>query len=215
MIFIFDWDGTLCDSTEKIVRCLGLAAKEVGLSVLDEEQYKNIIGLGLPEAIQSLYPNIDDKINEALRQSYSQVFLNSDKTPSPFYKGVEETLNHLRDAGYTLTIATGKSRRGLNRILTERSLDSFFHGSRCADETASKPHPKMLQELLDEFRYESHEAVMIGDTEYDMEMALRANMDKIAVSYGAHHIDRLHPYDPVLCVDHFPDVLNYPEKDLG
>lgn len=209
MILIFDWDGTLCDSTGKIVRCLESAAAEVGMPVLTEEQYKNIIGLGLPEAVQTLYPEISAEQSAALRTSYSRIFLQEDKTPSPFYDGVEETLHQFRDAGYTLTIATGKSRKGLDRVLNEKALMGFFHGSRCADETESKPHPKMLHELLSEFRFEAHEAVMVGDTEFDMEMARRADMDRIAVSYGAHHVDRLHPFEPVHSVDFFPDITGF------
>ncbi len=206
MLFIFDWDGTLCDSTGKIVRSMQLAAKELGLAGLDEAQVLNIIGLGLPEAVYQLYPDLTPAGAEALRNTYSRIFLHDDRTPMPLFEGVEETLNRLRDQGYRLTIATGKSRRGLDRVLAGLSLTGFFHGSRCADETCSKPDPRMLWELLTEFRWQPEAAVMVGDTEYDMEMARRAGMPRIAVSYGAHAIERLRPYEPRLCIDRFSEI---------
>lgn len=209
MLLIFDWDGTLCDSTGKIVRCLEEAAKQVGLPILSPEEFKDIIGLGLPEAIYRLYPDISAEALEAFRLAYSHYFIHEDKTPSPFYEGVEETLNQLRDAGYVLSIATGKSRKGLDRILEERKLASFFHGSRCADETASKPNPLMLQQLMEEFRYGNEDAVFVGDTEFDMEMAQRIGMPRVAVGYGAHHISRLEKYEPALSIHNFPDFLGY------
>lgn len=214
MLVIFDWDGTLCDSTAKIVRCMQEAAREVGMPVLDGEAIRNIIGLGLPEALLQLYPDIVPAQADALRAAYSRVFMHTDQTPSPFFPRVEEVMHELRDAGYSLAVATGKSRRGLDRVLANLGLQSFFHATRCADETASKPHPMMLQELLTEFRRPSREAVMVGDTEYDMDMAQRAEMPRIAVSYGAHHVDRLRPYLPVLCADHFTEVGEFLAKPL-
>lgn len=208
MFFIFDWDGTLCDSTPKIVRCMQTAVRQVGLPVLEDADVMNIIGLGLPEAIRSLYPDISDSAAMALKNAYSKCFVGDDANPSPFFEGVEETLHLLRERGFHLAIATGKSRKGLDRVLMQMGLAGFFHGSRCADETASKPHPKMLYELLNELRYQPETAIMIGDTEYDMGMAKQAAMPRIAVSYGAHHIDRLRPYEPKLCVDRFSQILS-------
>lgn len=207
MFFIFDWDGTLCDSTLKIVRCMQMAARQVGLPVLEDAEVMNVIGLGLPEAIVSLYPDISGVVAQALTDAYSKCFVADDTNPSPFFEGVEETLHLLRERGFHLAVATGKSRRGLDRVLAQMGLGNFFHGSRCADETASKPHPKMLYELLDELRYQPETAVMIGDTEYDMSMAKQAAIPRVAVSYGAHHIDRLRPYEPTLCIDQFSQIL--------
>lgn len=207
MFFIFDWDGTLCDSTPKIVRCMQMAAHQVGLPELEDAKVMNVIGLGLPEAIASLYPDAPGSVAELLSDAYSKCFIADDASPSPFFDGVEETLHLLRERGFHLAVATGKSRRGLDRVLTQMGLGNFFHGSRCADETASKPHPKMLYELLDELRYQPETAIMIGDTEYDMDMARQAAIPRIAVSYGAHHIDRLRPYEPKLCIDRFAQIL--------
>lgn len=207
MFFIFDWDGTLCDSTSKIVGCMRAAARQVGLTELDDVELMNVIGLGLPEAIATLYPNITAPVAQALRGAYSSLFINDDVNPAPFFGGVEDTLHILREQGFHMAIATGKSRNGLDRVLKQMGLIGFFHGSRCADETASKPHPRMLFELLEEWRYQPEAAVMIGDTEYDMAMAKQAAVPRIAVTYGAHHIDRLRPYQPALCVDKFSQIL--------
>lgn len=206
MLFIFDWDGTLCDSTGKIVRCMQLAARKVGLRDLEDVEVLNIIGLGLPEAVCRLFPDVPAPSLQALTTVYSECFVADEHTPMGFFEGVEETLHRLRDEGYQLTIATGKSRRGLERVLDSLKMQGFFHGSRCADETCSKPDPAMLRELLTEFRWPADGAVMVGDTEYDMEMARRIDMPRVAVSYGAHTIDRLRPYEPVLCIDHFPEI---------
>lgn len=209
MLFIFDWDGTISDSTAKIVRCMQLAAEDSGLEVLPDEDIRNIIGLGLPEAISSLYPQANADEREKIRLGYSAHFLREDTLPSPFFPGVLDTLDSLRQDGFILTVATGKSRRGLDRVLDNLDLKSFFHASRCADETASKPHPRMLHELLLEFSASAQEAVMVGDTEYDMAMAREIDMHRIAVTYGAHHIDRLLPYEPRMCIDSFNEILNW------
>jgi phosphoglycolate phosphatase len=206
MLFIFDWDGTLCDSTGKIIKSMQLASHHLDLAPLADEQVLNIIGLGLPEAVNHLYPYATQEQVRKLCDTYSHFFLHDDSVGMELFDGVEDTLNKLRDSGYQLTIATGKSRRGLNRVLADLKLTDFFHGTRCADETSSKPDPQMLLEILTEFRKAPEDAVMVGDTEYDMEMARRIEMPKIAVSYGAHTIDRLIPYKPILCVDRFDEI---------
>jgi len=207
MFYIFDWDGTISDSTAKIVGCMRAATQEVGLPDLSNDDIKNIIGLGLPEAIMFLYPDISKVLLEKVQQAYSAFFTGADTTPSPFFTGAMETMAHLKNEGHYVAVATGKSRRGLDRVLNTLGMSDFFHASRCADETASKPNPKMLLELLNECAFEAGNAVMVGDTEYDMAMAKAIAMPRIAVSFGAHHIDRLKPYDPVLCVDEFSGIL--------
>lgn len=208
MLFIFDWDGTLIDSKSKITKAMQLAAEEMGWEPLADTLIHNIIGLGLPEAIHYLYPDVDIEQRQRLREAYATHFLALDAlAPSHFFPGVLDTLTHLKEAGHLLTVATGKSRKGLDRILDALGLERFFHATRCADETASKPDPLMLTQILAEFDHSHEQAVMIGDTEYDMEMARRIGMPRIAVSYGAHHIDRLHPYEPDLCLDQFDQLL--------
>lgn len=211
MLLIFDWDGTLSDSTGKITHAMQLAAEDVGLVRPEDHEVYDIIGLGLPEAISRLFPSCDATMCQAIRDRYAFHFLSLDQQqPSAFFPAVQETLEHLRAEGHQLAIATGKSRRGLDRILGNLGMMSFFHATRCADETASKPHPLMLEQLLTSFAVPSAEAVMIGDTEFDMAMARAINMPRIAVSYGAHHIERLHPYEPELCMDRFDELLAWP-----
>ena len=203
-LLIFDWDGTLSDSLSRIAFCMQRAAEDCDLEPLAEQQVHEIVGLGLREALQQLYPLLDDDaLIASVIERYSHHFVNNDQVPSPFYPYVMESLQAFRDQGYQLAVATGKSRRGLNRVLKEKGLEGFFHGSRCADETRSKPHPLMINELLAEFRLQPNRAVMVGDTEYDMEMAQRAGVPRLAVSYGAHSRDRLQRYQPFATLDCF------------
>ena len=209
MLFIFDWDGTLCDSLDKIVHATQAAAADVGLPLPTVAAVQDIIGLSLPKAINRVFPGITENQFKDLLRLYSKHFLDDTEHDMRFYPGVQQTLDALHAAGHHVAIATGKSRRGLDRLLDAMALRDYFHGSRCADETASKPNPKMLQELLEEFSLPPEQAVMVGDTEYDMEMAQVISMPRIAVSYGAHHIDRLKPYQPVLCLDNFDQLLDW------
>ena len=210
MLFIFDWDGTVCDSAAKIVDSMQKSAEDAGVQVLSSDEIKNIIGLGLPEAVQTLYPDQSEQKQEEIRSGYSRHYLNKDQgNPTPLFEGALETLHMLADKGFHLAVATGKSRKGLDRILKEHGLENFFHSTRCADETASKPHPLMLEELLRELDVPVEQAVMVGDTEFDMAMAEAIGMPRIAVSYGAHHIDRLRKYQPALCVDEFATIAAY------
>lgn len=210
MLFIFDWDGTLVDSKSMITRSMQLAAGDMGWEPLEDALIHNIIGLGLPEAILHLYPEVSEQERACLRDFYAANFIRLDQEKSSdFFPSVTETLESLRNQGHMLSIATGKSRKGLDRILNDLGMKEYFDATRCADETASKPHPLMLEQLLAHFGTSVHEAVMIGDTEYDMEMARCISMSRIAVSYGAHHIDRLHQYEPELCLDQFDQLLQW------
>lgn len=210
MLFIFDWDGTLSDSTGTITRAMRQSALDVGWSPPEESEVHNIIGLGMAEALAELFPERAPDEYERIRDRYSANFLAADLAqPSSLFPAVMETLTRLRDRGHIVTVATGKSRQGMDRVLKAMRLQDFFHASRCADETASKPSPLMLHELLAQFRLSAEEAVMVGDTEYDMDMARRAHMARIAVSYGAHHIDRLRPFGPELCMDEFSQLMSW------
>lgn len=195
-LLIFDWDATLVDSAGDIVACMQQVINELGLPRLPDESIRNIIGLGLSEAILALYPGTIATQVQQIRECYSHHFSNGRYGQPRFFSGAREVLYELHAAGYKLAVATGKSRRGLDRVLTGLDCADLFHASRCADETRSKPHPQMLNELLQEFNLEPHQAVMIGDTEYDLGMAKAANMDRIAVSYGAHELERLLCYEP-------------------
>lgn len=205
-LLVFDWDGTLCDSLSRIVLCIRCAAEDVGLPPPAEENAREIIGLGLVDALETLFPGIASELILAMRDSYSRHFVEFDREPSPFFEGVFDTLQTLRDRGYLLAVATGKSRRGLDRVLAARGLQDFFHGSRCADETAGKPDPRMLRELMVQFDAAPEKTLMIGDTEFDLAMAASAGSPSVAVSYGAHHPERLLKYRPLALVERFSEI---------
>lgn len=207
---IFDWDGTLVDSEARIITSMQAAADDYGWqSALTDEAVRNIIGLALPEAIRHICPGIDEEGVDAIRQGYTHHFLERSNLEMPLFDGVKEGLQRLKDAGCVLAVATGKSRRGLDRVLPEVGLVSLFEHTRCADETLSKPDPLMLHELLDVTGFDVRQAVMVGDTEYDLGMANNAGMDRIAVTYGAHHPDRLHGYNPVFVADKFIQLVDW------
>ncbi len=200
-LLVFDWDGTLMDSETRIVNCLRAAIHDAGLPERDNEQLKNVIGLGLREALHALFPDGDEASLQKLVDGYRHHFLHEDQTPSELFDGVHEMLLALNDTGYFLAIATGKGRVGLEHALQQSGVRELFHATRCADETRSKPHPQMLDELIDYFGVEPEHAVMIGDTEYDLLMASNAGTHSVAVSYGVHSRDRLLQHKPLACVD--------------
>ncbi|MEX2964356.1 HAD-IA family hydrolase [Microbulbifer sp. TYP-18] len=210
MLVILDWDGTVCNSQSRIVSCMQRAADRTGLSVPSAEAVENIIGLGLPEAASVLFPVATAAQRRQLRDLYSQEWLAARGEPLPLFDGVRATLSRLLGAGHRLAVATGKSRRGLNREFEEHGIGGIFTASRCADETASKPDPRMLKELLQETGCPVGEAVMVGDTVYDLEMAASMEMAAVGVSYGAHHPDKLKECQPNAVIDHFSELLEWP-----
>lgn len=199
-LLVFDWDGTLMDSEARIVACIQAAIGDLGLEPREVASVRNIIGLGLHEAISMLYPGSDTVLHQAMTDRYRYHFLTANPTRSELFPGAEETVRRLSEAGYLLAVATGKGRRGLDLVLEETGLGRYFHATRCADETFSKPHPQMLEELMDELGTEPGETLMIGDTEYDMEMALNARTHALAVSYGVHEKERLLRHRPLGCL---------------
>ena len=205
-LLIFDWDGTLCDSLERIAHCLQLAAVDSDLPKPGLNEARDIVGLGLYEALQQLFPAISRDEIAVLRENYAVHFRREDKQPSPLFPGVLDTLHDLKHQGFILAVATGKSRAGLDRVLTSLNMTKFFHSTRCADETASKPNPLMLESLLAEHSLQANDAIMVGDTTFDMEMAQRSKMPRLAVSYGAHELDRLLKYSPISHLDHFEEI---------
>lgn len=208
-LLIFDWDGTIIDSAARIISSMQQAARDLKQPELTDAAVRDIIGLGLPEAIRVLIPGVDEAMIPSMRERYGHYYLKADTTPVELFAGVEKTLLSLKESGYRLAVATGKSRHGLQQVFNETGLEYLFELSRCADETTSKPDPHMLHEILQEAQVEAKDAVMIGDTEFDLEMGVRAGMDTIAVSYGAHHIDRLKSYNPVLEMHAFPELESW------
>jgi len=211
-LLIFDWDGTLCDSLGRIVASVRASALESGLPEPSEEAARNVIGLGLREALALLFPALSDVDLEALRQRYAGQYVERDQEPSPLYPRVLETLRGLREEGFLLAVATGKSRKGLDRVLEGLALGELFDATRCADETCSKPDPMMLRELMEYFGVSPDEALMVGDTTWDLGMARNAGMPRVGVSYGAHAPDRLLPYAPLAVLDCLSEVQYIVEK---
>jgi len=190
-LLVFDWDGTLMDSEERIVDCVRRAIEEVGAEPRDEDSIRNIIGLGLREAVLTLYPQAEERFVEALSGAYRAHFLSDSVAPSVPFPGARTVLEGLFAQGYRLAVATGKGRTGLDKALAATGLGAWFHASRCADEARSKPHPQMLNELMEALEVPPERTLMIGDTVYDLEMARNAGARGLAVSYGVHSLERL------------------------
>jgi phosphoglycolate phosphatase len=199
-LVIFDWDGTLMDSADKIVNCMQLAAKQCDMPIPTYEEVGHIIGISLKPAIMQLFSITDSELGDRLVQAYKEAFVSVDVTPCPLFPDVEKLLSNLKTAGCTLAVATGKARRGLDRAWKQTNTGVFFSASRTADEAQSKPSPDMLLQLLDELGFEASDAVMIGDTTYDMQMAKTIGMDRIGVSYGVHAQVHLEALEPVALV---------------
>ncbi|HTD07158.1 HAD-IIIA family hydrolase [Undibacterium sp.] len=193
---VFDWDGTLMDSTATIVKCIQASAKDLGLPVPDDKAASYVIGLGLGEALQTAMPGLDPKYYPRIVERYRYHYLARDHE-LPLFAGVREMLQELSQEGYFLAVATGKSRVGLNRALHSANLLSMFDATRCADETFSKPHPAMLQELTRELGQDMRRTLMIGDTTHDLQMAMNAGAASVAVEYGAHDELSLKGLNPV------------------
>jgi len=195
-LIVFDWDGTLMDSTAAIVKSIQAAAKDLGLPIPDNRSAAYVIGLGLHEAMQAVLPGIDPKFYPKMVDRYRYHYLSRDQDLELF-DGVREMLEDLAQQGYFLAVATGKSRVGLHRALEGTKLAPLFDATRCADETFSKPHPAMLQELTRELGQDMRRTVMIGDTTHDLHMARNAGAAGLAVHYGAHPPHELRALEPV------------------
>lgn len=208
-LLIFDWDGTLIDSAGRIVSCMQKAAADLHYPPLTDASIRNIIGLGLPEALEMLIPGIDQQGIAKMRECYGHHFFGEDVPASDLFEGVESILWQLKETNHLLAVATGKSRRGLDRAFAETGLGEYFDLSRCADETQSKPHPQMLYELLDETGISAEHSLMIGDTEFDLEMAAKAKIKSCGVSYGVHEADRLEQYHPIAILDRITDLAEH------
>ena len=184
-LIAFDWDGTLFDSTAIITRCIQLAVVDVGGKLPSDQDAAYVIGLGLMQALAHAAPDVPPSKYPELGARYKHHYMRHQDDISLF-DGILPLLADLKARNYTLTVATGKSRRGLDDALKAVELQGLFDGSRTADETAGKPHPLMLQELMAEFGVEPSRVLMIGDTTHDLQMALNAGCPSVGVSYGAH-----------------------------
>ena len=195
-LIAFDWDGTLFDSTAIIVRSIQAAVRDVGGATPSVQAASYVIGMALPQALAHAAPDVPPERYPELGRRYRYHYMQHQDDLSLF-DGVLPLLERLRERGHLLAVATGKSRRGLDEALRSVSLRGVFDGSRTADETAGKPHPLMLQELMDEFAVAPERVLMIGDTTHDLEMALNAGCASVGVGYGAHATDGFAQLQPL------------------
>ena len=211
-LLVFDWDGTIMDSEAKIVACLQAAAIDLGIDPPAEEQARQVIGLGLIEAVARLFPDAPSALHQPLADRYREHFLEINDSQPQLFPRAREVLEQL-SSDYLLAVATGKSRRGLDKELDDSGLRSLFQANRCADETLSKPHPQMLEEILLELGVGAAETLVIGDTEFDMQMAANAGVAALGVSYGVHDRERLLLHGALHCLDAIHELPQWINKN--
>ncbi|GMG90729.1 HAD-IA family hydrolase [Cupriavidus metallidurans] len=204
-LIVFDWDGTLMDSTPTIAKCIQLASRDLGLPVPDDSAASHVIGLGLKDALSYAVPTLDPADYPRLAERYRYHFLTRD-AELVLFPGVLDMLEALHAEHYFLGVATGKTRVGLERALAATGIGKLFDATRCADETFSKPHPAMLHELTRELGQDIARTVMIGDTTHDLQMAINAGAQGLGVSYGAHPVESLREMSPVHCATSIADL---------
>lgn len=207
-LLVFDWDGTLVNSIEQITTSLQQASKQVCGESINEEAARGVIGLGLQEAVERLHPGKPAAITEKIANAYRHHYLHENEVPAPLFDGVTDMLDELLDKGFTMAIATGKSRIGLDHSFTEHKVAHYFSSTRCAGENKSKPHPEMLLGILGDTNMQAKQALMIGDSEHDLMMANNAHVDAVAVTHGAHSADRLMTHKPLICLNRVADLAN-------
>jgi phosphoglycolate phosphatase len=198
-VIVFDWDGTLMDSTVGITIAIQEAARDVGMPVPSPEVASHVIGLGLQDLLRGAVPLLPSERSHEFVAAFRNHFQAQEEAMGLF-PGIPELLDELCLRNLRLAIATGKSRRGLEHALRATGLEGYFSATRCAEETNEKPHPAMLLELMDELAVDRHGMLMIGDTSHDLDMAQRAGVDGLAVGYGAHPLETLSAMHTRACV---------------
>lgn len=209
-LLVFDWDGTLMNSRARIVASLQGAFADLGLEARSETALSDTIGLSLSQAAKRLYPGLESGIVASFVRAYRDHFLHRSAVPQALFPGTRQVLKDAHEAGYLLAVATSKSRLGLDRGLIATGLDALFHVTRCSDDAQPKPHPDMLEQIMATLGVNPVRTLMIGDTEYDLEMATRAGVRSLGATYGVHTSDRLERYAPFAMLDDirsFPGVL--------
>lgn len=206
-LIVFDWDGTLMDSEARIVTCMQRAADDTGYPRPLDQAVREIIGLSLETAIKRLFPGSDDARVGRITEAYRVHWLGDDVPQSALFSDAGRVIEMLSQHGYLLAIATGKSRRGLDKVLQETGLGPLFHASRCADEAFSKPHPQMLEDILIDLDTKPSRALLIGDTEYDMQMAGNAGVDALGVVHGVHAPERLREHGALGVLNNLAELL--------
>jgi len=204
-LIVWDWDGTLANSTGMITDAIVQAAQQVGLPALDPKAASNIIGLGLKESIHALFGDLPPELAQKLAVQYSANYYAGEQA-IPLFAGAKSTIIELSRRGYKLAVATGKGRRGLNLALQHCGLAQYFHETRTVDECFSKPHPQMLDEIMDACVVTPERTLMIGDTSYDLQMAKNASVQAVAVTFGAQSRDKLMGYNSIEMFHQFDDL---------
>lgn len=199
-LIVFDWDGTLVDSVARIIDAMRWTIDEFALQARSDDEIRGVIGLGFNEVLHRLFPEAPIADHDRIRALYRDRFLGSG-TRARLFPGVRETIDALAAAGYTLGVATGKGRAGLERELAETGLVGLMAATRCADQCSSKPAPDMLFELMDQLGHAPARTLMVGDSEYDLLMALNAGTASVGVAGGAHARERLELHRPIAVVD--------------
>jgi len=207
-LIVFDWDGTLFDSTALITRSIQAAARDLGLVEPSHERASYVIGMGLKEALAYALPDLSPARYPELGQRYRHHYVAAQHEITLF-DGVLEMLGALKARHHWLAVATGKSRRGLNEVLQVETLRSVFDGTRTADETAGKPNPQMLNELMREFGTEPERTLMIGDTTHDLQLARNAGTASVGVSYGAHDHQSFAEFAPMHIAHSVPELHDW------
>jgi len=214
-LVVFDWDGTLMDSADRIVACMQGTARDNGLDEPSHEAVRNLIGLSLPECFSRLHPGIDAALIAQLNVGYREHWLAREAQPMPLFDGVCEGLSSLDAHGILLGVATGKARRGLNKVLEQSKLGPMFVATRGADEARPKPDPTMLLQILDVTGVEADRALMIGDTTYDMQMAASAGVSAVGVNWGSHGDDELRQAGALSVCQSFSQLVTLIEERAG
>jgi phosphoglycolate phosphatase len=207
-LLVFDWDGTLMDSAAHIACALQSAFRDLALPVPSTAAARHVIGLGLEDAMMYLHPDLDRAHYAQIADRYRLHFLAGDQSVELF-PAVATGIAALSQAGYLMAVATGKSRRGLDRSLSATGLMAYFNASRCADEGFPKPHPEMLLVIMEMLGARPDRTLMIGDTTHDLQMAQNAGVPAVAVSYGAHLIEDLESLSPMGCVGSFEQLMQW------
>ncbi|MGZ8195205.1 MAG: HAD-IA family hydrolase [Methylosarcina sp.] len=208
-LIIFDWDGTLFNSIDWIVRCLQKSAERCDYLIPERNAAKEVIGLSIDQAFGTLFPQADAQTWKRMIQFYNMEYISRELSREDLFPGVYDMLIQLNDTGYRLAVATGKTRAGLERALQATGTKDLFYTTRCADETASKPDPRMLKDILRYTGISQERAVMVGDTVHDLQMAENAQMSSIAVACGAHPESLLQQYRPLRCLRQPTELMKF------
>ena len=207
-LIIFDWDGTLVDSIDWIVQCIQQAAAHYKCPVPQQQAAKDIIGLSIENAIETLFPLVDTETRGKIAVHYGQQFFSRQISRDDLFPGVYDMLQYFKQTGYQLAVATGKKSSGLTQAIAATGVAELFCTTRCSDQTASKPNPLMIDEIVAEMGVSKQRTLMVGDSVHDLQMALNAQVASVAVTCGAHSEDTLKQYQPLHC-------LSYPTELLG